>query len=393
VTEPREEAAPQAHAGREPSGAPARPTVITAYVVQASFGFLLGGLGPCLILLARDLSTPREALSWVSAGFGVGLLVAGVVGERLLRIGTWRFHRLAAAVLGLGGGVLALAPGLQAARAGAMLLGLGGAGATLVSPVVLAGPGGTARMSWAFGLNSLSGIASPLLMGAVDAATGHGRAALLVAVPGLLWAALRRGVLPAPTAPAPVRVALPRGTRRKAAWWWLAVVASVSPEFAFVIWGAARLLDSGLDPAAAATAAAAFPIGMSLGRMVVVPQLLGRFPLVPWSVALAALSAGACAAPLGPAAVTVACGLAGLGIAALYPLSLGELVRLPGMGPGGGSTVGALGSGTAVLLAPILLGALARTVPLRLGFLAAVPLLLLVLALHALARRAVGRHP
>lgn len=369
---------------------PARPVVLTAYVVQAAFGLLLAGLGPCLVLLSRDLSVRRESLSWVSAGFGIGLLLVGVLGERLLHVGAWRLLQLSAAVQGVGGALLALAGALAPAQAGALLLGLGGAGTVLATPVLLAGAGGTARMSWAFGLNSLTGIAAPLLMSAVDVATGRGRAALLLTVPALFWAAARPARLapPRPTA-APLHLApWGPGTRRKAIWWWLALVFSVSPEFAFVVWGAARLQDSGLGATAATAAAAAFPIGQALGRLFVVPKLLERFPLVPAGVALAIAAALTCAAPLGPVPIVLACAAAGLGIAPLYPLSLGRLVRIPGMDPGRGAAVGALGSGTAVLLAPILLGLLAREIPLRLGFLAAVPLLLVVVALHRWGGRA-----
>jgi hypothetical protein len=363
-------------------------------VVQAAFGLLLAGLGPCLVLLSRDLSVRRESLSWVSAGFGAGLLLVGASGEHLLRVGAWRLLHLSAALQGVGGALLALAGAVAPAQAGALLLGLGGAGTVLATPVLLAGAGGTARMSLAFGLNSLTGIAAPLVMSAVDALTGRGRAALLLAVPALLWAAVRPArLVPAPPAAAALhRAPWAPGTRRRAAFWWVALVASVSPEFAFVVWGAARLQDSGLGATAATAGAAAFPLGLALGRLVVVPRLLaGRFPLAHAGVALAVFAALTCAAPLGPAPLLVACLAAGLGLSPLYPLTVGQLVRIPGMDPGRGSAVAALGSGTAVLLAPLLLGLLARAVPLRFGFLAAVPVLLLVSVLHARGGRARGR--
>ncbi|HYD40499.1 MAG TPA: hypothetical protein VEB43_06690 [Anaeromyxobacter sp.] len=381
--------------GRPPgAGSGSGAVALTSYVVQAAFGLLLAGLGPCLVLLSRDLSVRRESLAWVSAGFGVGLLLVGASGEHLLRVGAWRLLQLSAALQGLGGALLALAGAVTAAQAGALLLGLGGAATVLATPVLLAGAGGTARMSLAFGLNSLTGIAAPLVMSAVDAVTARGRAALLLAVPALLWAAVRPARLappPTPEAATLHRAAWAPGTRKKATFWWLALVASVSPEFAFVVWGAARLQDSGLGATAATAGAAAFPLGLALGRLVVVPRLLGgRFPLAHAGVALAALAALTCAAPLGPAAILVACLVAGLGLSPLYPLTVAQLVRIPGMDPGRGSAVAALGSGTAVLLAPLLLGLLARVVPLRFGFLAAVPVLLLVSVLHARGGRARG---
>jgi MFS family permease len=368
---------------------PARATAVTVYVVQCAFGFLLAGLGPCLLLLARDLQTPPGRLAWVSAGFGVGLLLVGALGERLMRLGPWRVFQLAAATLAVGAALLGLSVGLEPARTGAILLGLGGAGISFSSPVLLSGPGGTARMSWAFGLNSLVGIAVGPAMGAVDAATGRGRLALLPATAVLLWAALRRpGNPPPPTPPPPEHRRLPPGARWRAAWWTAAIVLAVAPEFAFVIWGAARIEASGLSTAGATAAAAAFPIGMALGRLLVVPTLHKRLPLVPMGVALAVASTLVCAAPLPPPFIVAACAVAGLGISALYPISIGRLVKVPGLDPDRGAAVGSLGSGAAVLLAPTLLGLLAQAVPLRYGFLAATPVLLGLLALHQLARRA-----
>jgi hypothetical protein len=385
-------------APQDQPGALADAAALVAFASQGAFGFLLGALGPCLVLLSRDLAAPRDSLSWVSSGFGVGLLVLGTAGERLLRMGAGRLLRISVIAQGLGCALLALAPQVLPAKAGALLLGLGGAGMVLATPVLLAGAGATVRMARAFGLSSLTGIASPLLLSFVDATTGHGRTALLLALPALLWAATRvvTAGAPAPAAaPARAPASAPRaapatptpGAGRTALRWWVALVAAVAPEFAFVVWGAARLQDSGLSPTGAAAAAAAFPIGMAFGRLVVVPRFHGHFPLVAAGVALAAAGALACAAPLPPLPIALAIAAAGVGIAPLYPLTIDALVHAPNLHPRWGSAVGALGSGAAVLLAPILLIALARVVSLRLAFLAALPLLALVLALDLRHRR------
>lgn len=380
-----------AHDGAAGAGAPSVELVV--WVAQLSLGFLLSSFGPSLILLARDLSTPREALAWVSAGFGGGLLLLGFTGERLLVIGPWRLFRGSAVGLAAGAALLGAAPLLRLAQSGALLLGLGGAGIVLATPLLLAGTGAAERMARAVGLSSLSGIGAPLLISATDAATGHGRLALLAAVPGLVWVALRPARM-APASPAPhehhARSA--RGAGLRAARWWLAIVCAVSPEFAFVVWGAARLQDSGLGPAAASAAAAAFPLGMTAGRLLT-PRLLARVPLVAWGVALAALGAAAAAAPLGPVLIAAASGLAGLGLAPLYPMLIDQLVRTPGLDPRRGASVGALGSGTAVLFAPMLLNLLAEVVTLRLGFLAALPPLALVVVLYRRGTRSPGAAP
>src|SRR5512141_1826223 len=71
-------------------------------ISQGSLGYLLSALGPCLILLARDLAVPRSGLAWVAGGVGAGLLLLGVVGERLLAVGVWRVLRMSVAGLALG---------------------------------------------------------------------------------------------------------------------------------------------------------------------------------------------------------------------------------------------------------------------------------------------------
>jgi hypothetical protein len=357
---------------------------------QASIGFLLSSLGPCLILLARDLGVPRGRLSWLSGGFGVGLLLVGLTGERLLRFGTWSMVRASGGAIALGGLLLAFTATLPVAQAGALLLGVGAAGVVLVCPVILAGPGAAAQLTFATAVSSVAGIVSPLLLSAAEASLGHGRAALLLPVPALLWLATTRSPASLPAqAPAPARprARLARRSRAAAARAALTLVVAVSPEFFFVVWGAARMQDSGLGPAGAAAGAAAFPVGMALGRLVV-PRLIGRLPVVPAGVALALAGALLCAAPVGPAPATAALALAGLGISPLYPMLADQLMRTPGIDLGRGAALAALSSGVAVLGAPLFLNALASWVPLRLGFLAAVPLLLLVLALRRRERPA-----
>ncbi len=353
---------------------------------QGSLGFLLASLGSCLILLARDLGVPRRELAWLSSGFGAALLLLGFTGERLLRVGARRTLRLSSFGLAVGAALLAAATSVHLAQAGALLLGLGGAGIVLTSPVLVAGPGSAARFTRANAASSLAGIGAPLLVGTVEGLSGHGRLALLLAVPPLLWIALRAGgpagIAHAPSDDEPSPGAAPGGgTGWSAARSWLGMVAAVSPEFAFVVWGAARLQDSGLDAGAASAAAAAFPVGMAAGRLLA-PRLLGRAPVVGIGVALALAGALLAAAPTGPILATAALGLAGLGIAPLYPVLCDQLVRTPGLPVARGAALGTAASGTAVLGAPMLLSALAGVMSLRMGYLAAAPVLVLVLVLH-----------
>jgi MFS family permease len=82
-----------------------------------------------------------------------------------------------------------------------------------------------------------------------------------------------------------------------------------------------------------------------------------------------------------PAAVTVGLVLAGLGVAPLYPLTIAALVAIPGINPARLAALGALASGTAILLAPSFLAALAGWLDLRTAFLIPLPLLALLWAI------------
>ena len=353
-------------------------------VAQAGLGFLVAGLGPCLVLLARDLSVPLGALSWLSAGFGAGLLILGIVGARLLRAGSERVLAGSAACLGAGAILLAAASGIPLARAGALLLGVGGAGVVLAGWALLCGPDAARRLTYVNATASLSGVAAPLLMGLVDALTGNGRLALLLAVPPLLWLAWAAWRAPGPSGGSPAAPAssdAPRPALRHVVGRWIAVVTAVSAEFAFVVWGAARLQESGLSPSAAAAGAVAFPVGMGAGRLVA-PRLGRPAPVVLAGAALGVAGALLAVAPSPPALVLAALAAAGLGIAPLFPLMLARFMATPGLGARRGSSIGTAASGVAVLGAPLLLDGVAARTSLRTGFLVAVVALVLLLLLQ-----------
>ncbi|HKE15096.1 MAG TPA: hypothetical protein VKB80_09540 [Kofleriaceae bacterium] len=367
-------------------------------VALGAVGYLLGGLGPCLILLARDLRVPRGQLTWLTAGVGGALLLLGVAGPWLLGARPARVLRASAAGLAAGLALLAAAPTLRAAQLGALLIGLGAAGMVLVNPALLAGPGMAARLSRVNAVSSLATVSAPLLISAADPLTGSGRLALLLPLPALVWllaAPLRQpdaapsAALPAaPALPArpPASASLPGPVAPRAALGWCSLVFAVSAEFAFLVWSAARLEDAGLGVAGAAAAAAGFPIGMACGR-IAAPLFMRALPVEPLGAGLAMAAAVVVAAPVGPAAVTAAIAAAGLGISLLYPITLARLVSTPGLGAGRGAALGAAASGTAALLSPILLDAVASRASLRASFLVVIPLLLAMLALQLVAAR------
>lgn len=350
----------------------------------AAVGFTINSLGACLVLLARDLDRPREELVWLSSSFGVGLLLMGAVGPVLLRRGPRPVLRGSALVAAGGSALLAAGSTAAVAGGGALLLGTGSAGLVMVTPALLRGPAVGSHLSQVNAVSSVCGILGPLTVGALDVQLGSGRLALLLAVPPLLALAVVAGWAAGPAAAAS-DVPSSRPAARRVAAAWAAVVLGVSIEFCFTIWAAARLQDTGLAAGPAGAAAVAFLCGMAAGRYGA-PWLIGRgFPVVPVGCAVVVAGTLAVAVPNAPVPVVVGLVVAGLGTAAFYPVTLARLVRVPGLSGTRGPAFGALASGTAILVAPVVLAALGAALDLRAAYLLAV--LPLAAALAVAARR------
>ncbi|MFF0270625.1 MFS transporter [Kribbella sp. NPDC004536] len=361
-------------------------------IALSAMGFVLSGLGACVAILARDLSEPTSRLALLSSGFAVGLMLVAVVGPRMLR--RWAIPTvlgLGSVVCAVGAVLIAVAPAYVVAIAGGLLVGLGGALLVLVAPLMLNGPTAASRLSRVNAVASGVGILAPLAVGTLDTLGPTGRLAMLAAAPPLLLLAVltrRTQPPPPPTATAvPVLIDSAPAVGLAGKWrrvgrrvvmdvgvGWLRVVLAVSVEFCFVVWGVARLVAAGLPTATAALLGSAFPIGMAVGRAIGPIRINGWSPVVPSSVLAAA---GTLLVSLFDAPAVVAAGLivAGLGVAPLYPVTLASLVATPGISAARLAAVGAMASGTAILVAPALLAVLARAVDLRTAYLITLPLL------------------
>lgn len=361
----------------------ARATVVAVGLGMANVGFYVAGIGVVLVVLADDLGVPAEQLSWLGSAFGFGLVGMALAGPVLLsRLGQRLVLACSSLVLGSGSFLLAVVPGAGPAYAGALLQGVGAAGIVLVTPRLLHGDGAEVVLTKVNAVASLVAIAAPLLLG-IAATLGIGArlplllaAAAALVLAGVAWRldADRGAPSPAVDAAEPLR-------RRETLRRWLALVSAVSVEFAFVVWGVARLVGTGLDAGTAAIVATGFQVGMALGRLAG-PWLIRHVPVVPAGVAVAA--AGTLLVVLGSSWPPVGAGqfLAGFGIATLYPVTLARLMATPGLRPEVGASLGALGSGTAIVLIPTLLAALSSVVDLRVAFLVPLPVLGLLLWLH-----------
>ncbi|WP_460499029.1 MFS transporter [Glycomyces tarimensis] len=343
---------------------------------QLALGFAVATFGPYLATLADELDRPRAELVWITSTFGVGLVLAAVLGPAALRAGPGVVLRFSCLGMAIGTAAMATTPALPVAGAGSVLVGFGGAAITLVTPAMLRGPGAARRLTRAVAAASTAGISAPLAFGLLEYADLPGRLALLLPVPVLLLVAARRtvevprrepdrGVKP-PVGPATIG--------------WLRIVLAVACEFCFVVWAVARLVDTGASLGTASVLSTGFVIGMAVGRLVG-----PRFAEHPRAVLVAALTAmtGTAIVYAGnePATVTIGITIASLGIALLYPITLAQLVAVPNLNARHSASIGSLASGTAILTAPTLLGWLDTTMDLRTAFLLPIPLLIALLAL------------
>ncbi len=349
---------------------------------MANVGFYVAGIGVVLVVLAGDLGVVPEHLAWLGSAFGYGLIVTALAGPFVLRAGERSVLIGSAVVLGTGSLLMAVVPGTTAAYAGALLQGLGAAGMVLVAPGLLYGPDAAIRLTRVNAVASLVAVSAPVLLG-LAATLGIGARLPLLLITGSMVALVvvaRR--LPVRT---PARAS--HGDVGSSAAWplvlrrWLALVCSVSVEFAFVVWGVARLVATGLEPGWAAIVGASFQVGMALGRLVG-SALIARFPMV--AVGSLVAAGGSLLVVLASVWPLVGLGefIAGFGIATLYPLTLANLMATPGLRPELGASLGALGSGTAITLAPAALAGLALVVDLQMAFLVPLPILALLLLLH-----------
>lgn len=376
-----------------PEGPPARPLDSVLFPValgMTNVGFYVACIGVVLVVLAGDLGLPVEQLAWFGSTFGYGLLVIALAGPILLRLGAGRVLAVAAAFLGAGSLLLAVSSSAVLAYTGAVLQGLGAAGLVLVAPRMLHGPTAEAKLTVVNAAGSVAGISAPLLLGGAVRLGLGGRLPLLLitaCMVVLVVAALRIG--PVEDAQVVVTPESEPLVRSVAVRRWLALVCAVSVEFSFVVWGVARLTSTGMEAGWAAVVGAAFPAGMALGRLVG-GRLIARLPMVLVGASLGAV--GTLLVVLSTVWPLVGLGqfVAGFGIATLYPITLARLMATPGLRPELGASLGALGSGTAITLAPMALACLALVVDLRVAFLVPLPVLALLLWLHHEERPAVG---
>ena len=365
------------------------PVTVLAYAAVAFFAYCLYGLGPIIAFLRSDLHLSYAVATLHSVSWSCGTIVSGLAYRRLEdRLGRRGLVWSVTAAFCAGITLLATARVLALTLTAALLMGASGTTLLIATSAILADRHGQRRDRALVEANACAvamAVLAPLLFGELGGTAATWRAALALPLAGfaVLYLLFRR--LPGPAGPAgvadaagPAGSAGPAGPadaaersrpgRLPAAYWVRAVLvaASVAIEFCVVFYAAELLHAAGLPLAWAATALTVFYLGELTGRLAgawLTRQRSDRRAQALVAAALAVTAAGFVTFWLSGRSPAALAGLfvTGLGIANLYPLTLGLAMSAAPDDSGRAAARTQVLAGVAIMSAPFALSLMADT--------------------------------
>jgi MFS family permease len=369
---------------------------VLAYGAVAFFAYCLYGLGPILAFLRSDMHLSYAVTSLHSVLWSCGAIVGGLAFGRLAdRLGRRRLVWSMTAAFCAGIILLAAARVLALTLTAALLMGASGTTLLVATSAILADRHGPRRDRALVEANACAvamAVLAPLLFGELGGTAVTWRAALVVPLAGFaaLYLLFRRLPVPAGTAqvagrdgpagsaqvPGPAGSAgaarsadaaeRPRPGRLPAGYWVRAVLVAVSVavEFCVVFYAAELLHATGLPLDRAATALTVFYLGELAGRLAgawLTGRGTGAHIRALVAGALAVTAAGFVTFWLSGGLPAVLAGLfvTGLGIANLYPLTLGLAMSAAPGDSGRAAAWTQVLAGVAVMAAPFALSLMA----------------------------------
>jgi fucose permease len=344
------------------------PATWYSWLLIGAYLYLLNVQGNVVPFLQEEFSLSYRAVSLHSSVIACGTILIGILGERLTRrLGRRRTIWLALGGMAVAAVLLCLSPAVWASIASCFLIGIFATLIPAVTPALLADIHSD-RLAEAYAGQSIVayavGLAAPLVTGLfIWQGLGWRPAVLLGAAMAIAIAiAFRRTAIVEPA---------PRAQQRAQglppAYWayWTLLVAACALEFCILFWAPAFLERIvGLSPAAAATAAAGFPLGMLLGRIALgyLVRMVAPRRLLIATLAIVAVGFLVYWGTNQPVVSVIGVFVVGLGVASLYPLVTTFAVGSAPAATDLASVRLAIAFGGALLLAPIALGALADEV-------------------------------
>ncbi|HTH14336.1 MAG TPA: MFS transporter, partial [Spirochaetia bacterium] len=343
------------------------PALWTLYALLGIYAFLQNAIGPAVPALRAEFHLDHVMAALHISAFAVGMMISGFLAPTIMR-------RLGvhAALWGgqvgtfVGLSILVLAPNPWVSLAGILVAAVTGTvslAAVQASVADQAGPFRGQALVEANMAASITSAAAPfvLLLGTF---TGTGWRTLWPAFVVAFGAALVFGFRPVakavpdrPAVEASARGRLPRTYLRA----WLLILVGVSVEWCVGFWAADYLkgLPGGVSLALAG--AGTFQVAAVFGRLFS-SRLTSRFGEK--KILLGAVILTAVGFPLywslaNPVVAFVGLALCGLGVCTFYPLGLSLAIEAAGPQAAKASSFATLASGSAILAAPLALGAIA----------------------------------
>lgn len=359
-----------------------------AYLLLGLFAYLETSLGPAMPFIRAQLDLGYVEASLNFSAFAIGAVSVGMTGEMWLRrLG--RNRALWGGIAGMIVGVLlvAFSPSLAGTILGAFVMGSFGTVSLIANQAVLSDLHGEQRTIALTESNvaaTATAVMAPLVIGGLAAAGLAWQTGVVLAVPWvlLLWWTFRDVRFPQVQSGARQR---DDGHTLPLAFWVLCLVLFLvsAVEWCIAYWGADFLASVvGFPRATAATALTLFFVAMAGGR-IIGSRLARRYRgvnLLAGAIAIAL--AGFLLYWLAPVPALSLTGLfvTGFGIANLYPLTVAVATgAAPNLVDRATSRL-AVAAGTALLTAPLVVGAVSDVAGMRWGFGIVVPVLVLAFA-------------
>lgn len=357
--------------------APFRRSSLTwlLYGLLGWYAYMQGAINPLMPLLRRDLDLSFTLSSLHPSAFALGMISAGLLGDHAFS----RFGMrgvLWGGSFGMVIGVLLLVSGTIApvTVTGAYVMGALGTLAMIgvqTSLALLHGRSAPIAITEANIIGSLTAAAVPLAIGLLEGSGSDWRWALLIVVG--LWLGLfaLQGRTPVPDPPAIKRGAegrLPLNVRM----YLLIIFVAGGVEWGGWLFAADYLIiRAGLDAATAAGMVALFPLGAVTGRVILSRLLRYRPPqaMLPYTMLCALVGFPLLYAPSTLIVQGAGLFLMGMGAAGFFPLAVATVAVTAGPLVSKASARVPMASGTAILIYPLLLGALADALGLEIAYL------------------------
>ena len=371
------------------------PALWTLYAILGLYAFLQNAIGPAIPLLRDEFHFDYTLAALHISAFAVGMVLSGLTAAAVIhRIGikTALWGGQVGTLAGLT--VLVLAPSPWVSLLGiffAALTGTVSLTAIQESVATLAGPHRGKALLEANMAASLTSAAAPFIL-VLGTVLGVGWRILWPAFVVALVATFALGVRPISRAipgrpPEEQRAEgrLPRSFFRA----WLLIFVGVGVEWCLGFWAASYL--KGLPGASASLAvsgAGVFQLAAVAGRLVS-SRLTGRFGekrILAGAIVLTAIGFPMYWSLTNPPVDFAGLALCGFAVANFYPMGVSLAIGVAGAQASKASSLTAVGSGSAILVAPLALGAVADQWGLAVA-LGAVPLGLIAMLVLLLLRR------